>query len=116
MKFGLILPDAALARYYEEGASLTSQNKLNMRTMMSGDKTLASVRRALLQLDIAEKSTLPQAGHQPSRSYAAITDDDEIAGGADEYECEICGIYEADFDEDELNVILVSLDDQDVSA
>eukprot|EP00959_Pyramimonas_sp_CCMP1952_P317248 6639803-Pyramimonas_sp.AAC.1 len=55
---GLVLPDNVRARYLEEGADLTPQNKINMRTLAGGKLDAASIRGALLQLDAAEKLIL----------------------------------------------------------
>eukprot|EP00959_Pyramimonas_sp_CCMP1952_P305754 6398382-Pyramimonas_sp.AAC.1 len=52
---GLVLPDNVLARYLEEGANLSAQNKINLRTLAGGQKDAASIRSALLLLDVQEK-------------------------------------------------------------
>eukprot|EP00959_Pyramimonas_sp_CCMP1952_P087728 1835665-Pyramimonas_sp.AAC.1 len=56
---GLILPDNVRARYLEEGANLSTQNRINMRTLAGGRLDATSIRSALLQLDVTEKVVLP---------------------------------------------------------
>eukprot|EP00959_Pyramimonas_sp_CCMP1952_P068481 1429149-Pyramimonas_sp.AAC.1 len=74
---------------------------------MGSDKSAAAVKRALLELDVVEKNTLPTQAISTTRTYRVGSDQDD-----DEYG--IYGLYEAEFDEDELNVILVALDEQDL--
>eukprot|EP00959_Pyramimonas_sp_CCMP1952_P282049 5895145-Pyramimonas_sp.AAC.1 len=40
---GLPLPDKVKARYLEEGANLSAQNKVNLRTLAQGKKDAASI-------------------------------------------------------------------------
>eukprot|EP00959_Pyramimonas_sp_CCMP1952_P021804 458959-Pyramimonas_sp.AAC.1 len=86
---------------------LSAQNKINLRTIMGSDKSAAAVKRALLELDVVEENALPTPATSTARTY-------RVGSDLDDDECGICGLYEAEFDEDELNVILVALDEQDL--
>eukprot|EP00959_Pyramimonas_sp_CCMP1952_P073241 1531025-Pyramimonas_sp.AAC.1 len=85
---------------------------------MAGKRTVEAVRSALLELDITERQTLPkpQAPAQ-ARSFATTV---PVLDEAGDYECDACddsecfGLYEMEFDEQELATILVSLDSQDL--
>eukprot|EP00959_Pyramimonas_sp_CCMP1952_P119851 2505949-Pyramimonas_sp.AAC.1 len=50
-RFSLVLPDEIKARYLEEGACLSMQNRISMRTLAGGLSDFASIRAAILKLD-----------------------------------------------------------------
>eukprot|EP00959_Pyramimonas_sp_CCMP1952_P301237 6302790-Pyramimonas_sp.AAC.1 len=60
---GLSLPDEVKARYLEEGAALSQQNRLNMRTLAGGRSDLASVRTAILMLNVKESQSVLRTSH-----------------------------------------------------
>eukprot|EP00959_Pyramimonas_sp_CCMP1952_P140800 2946850-Pyramimonas_sp.AAC.1 len=70
---GLVLPDNVKARYLEEGANLSTQNKINMRKLAGGRLDAASMRSALLQLDVTEKVVLPAVPLPVPKTFAADT-------------------------------------------
>ena len=110
-RFGLSLPDAVQARYYEEGAQLTKQNRINLRTLMNGDKTVAAVRRALQELDVAEKSVLPQKPASTAKSFPAELDGWDSDSDQDD---EALDLFEVEFPEEDVTVFLGVLDDKDL--
>ncbi|CAK0800210.1 unnamed protein product, partial [Prorocentrum cordatum] len=117
-RLGLTLPDTVKARYYEERANLPPQLRLNLRTLMAGKRTVEAVRAAQLELDITERQTLPKApAPAQARTFATTV---PVLDEAGDYECDACddnecfGLYEMEFDEQELATILISLDSQDL--
>eukprot|EP00959_Pyramimonas_sp_CCMP1952_P416867 8733657-Pyramimonas_sp.AAC.1 len=68
---GLKLPDPVKARYLEEGAALTAQNNINLWTIALGQTDFASIRSALLKLDVTEKRALPTPPPAPHKAFPA---------------------------------------------
>eukprot|EP00974_Lingulodinium_polyedra_P072691 7033918-Lingulodinium_polyedra.AAC.1 len=54
----------------EEGASLTPQNLINLRTLAAGSREYADVRRALLDMDTRAASILPDKAKTHSALHA----------------------------------------------
>eukprot|EP00959_Pyramimonas_sp_CCMP1952_P018724 395654-Pyramimonas_sp.AAC.1 len=65
---------------------------------MGGDKTVAAVRRALLELDVSEKSVLPQKSATSAKNFPA-----ELQGWDSDSEegDETLDLFEVEFPEDD---------------
>eukprot|EP00959_Pyramimonas_sp_CCMP1952_P107443 2246325-Pyramimonas_sp.AAC.1 len=71
-RFGLALPDQVKARFFEEGAQLTPQDRINLKTLAAGKSDSTSIRQALLLLDVRDKSMLPTSASQNvTKTYQA---------------------------------------------
>eukprot|EP00959_Pyramimonas_sp_CCMP1952_P041246 862732-Pyramimonas_sp.AAC.1 len=113
---GLTLADSIKTRYYEEGAMLSHQNRINLATLACGKKGFLSIRAALLNLDVSNgQAVLPTAAtssRPPGRTYMQEQEEETTFEAEDDA---VVDLFETEFSESEADGFLISLDQQDLT-